>query len=158
MSQSGTLIVGLGSPFGDDQAGLVVAQHLRAACPGLEIRAARSPSELLGQFEGANCLHIIDACRGAGGAGTIARWEWPDAALAHLDFTGTHDLSLAAALQLAAACGGLPPRVVIWGIEAEAPCQADGFMALLSPAVAAAVEALVDRLLEELSLPEAAHA
>jgi hydrogenase maturation protease len=158
MSRRKTLIVGLGSAFGDDRVGFIIAQRLQAANVSAEVRSARSPGDLLGWMEDCDALHVIDGCRGAGEPGVIARVAWPSAAIEDLGFTGTHDLSLPAALRLADACRLLPKTVVVWAMETQSESAPTSFLSPLSPPVAAAAEKLIDHLLKELGPREAQHA
>lgn len=158
MSRPKTLIVGLGSAYGDDRAGLVVAQRLQSVVRNAEVRTAGSAGELLSWIEDYEVLHVIDGCRGAGEPGTIARFVWPSEAIGQWTFTGTHDLSLPAALQLAAECRQLPEKVAVWAIETQFDSDVESFLAPLSPLVAAAAEELLGRLMQELISQEASHA
>ena len=148
MTHANVLTVGIGSPHGDDQAGWLVAERL-AADPQhhrIAIRQAASPAELLDWLDGVDCLIVCDACRGLGRVGALRRWTWPARALADASWSGSHDFSLTTALQLAERLGRLPPRVVIWSVEAAAG-KAFGAP---SPEVAAALPRLVARLTDEI--------
>jgi hydrogenase maturation protease len=159
MSQPTTLIVGLGSDFGDDRVGFIIAERLRGLTRATDVRSARSPGDLLSWMQDYGALHVIDACRGSAAPGTIARFAWPSAAIEQLAFMGTHDLSLPPALRLADKCRLLPKTVVIWAIETQqAETVPESFLSPLSPPVAAAAESLIDRLLAELGSREAQHA
>lgn len=115
-----TLLIGLGSPHGDDQAGWLVARELRrCGIPAIELR---SPIDLLDHLSRLERLLVCDACRGAGPPGSLHQWLWPAPRLAGIHFSGTHDVSLRAALELAAAMAMLPPTVIVWAIEIE-QCQ-----------------------------------
>ena len=151
-STNGRLLVGLGSPHGDDRLGWHIAELVESHdLSGLTIRRATSPSALIDWLEGVERLAICDACQGSGRAGTAHCWQWPDEALAPVRFRGSHDMGLAAVLGLADALGLLPARVTIWTIEGMAirpvSLQLDSD---LSPAVLAAVPALVEQIENEL--------
>lgn len=113
-----TLFVGVGSPHGDDQVGWSVAQAIAeqnlADC---EIRLARAPSDLLEPLADRTRLIVCDAIRSGLPTGTIHRWLWPTNELQHMRWSGTHDVTLPGALQLAAQLGWLPGEVILWGIE-----------------------------------------
>lgn len=142
------LIVGIGSDHGDDQAGLLVAQALADhAWPECEIRAARSPSDLLGWLVDRERLVLCDACRGGGAAGSIRHWTWPAGELLQCRWSGTHDLSLPGVLALARELDWLPPRVDIWGIESNGSTQDSQ----LSSSVERAVNRVAHEILTELS-------
>jgi hydrogenase maturation protease len=135
-----TLFVGVGSPHGDDRAGWLVADALSEmteTCgftrpirlldpggtaverkPSLAVRKTGVPAELLDWLDGVARLIVCDAFCGAGPAGAIHRWLWPDPRIAQCHSAGSHDFGLPAVLELAATLGRLPAAVVVWGIEA----------------------------------------
>ena len=132
------LLVGIGSPHGDDQIGWRVADELVAALSKRDrqewldtwrIHKAKSPLDLLNWLEAdsrgpVRHLIICDACQSASSpadicAGAIHCWSWPDEELPSVRFSGSHDLGLAAVLHLARALDRLPPRIDIWGVEVD---------------------------------------
>ena len=146
MMKSETLIVGLGSSHGDDQFGWRVAEQLMPLRDDLNItvRLARSPVEILGWLDEAERLIVCDACQDLGEPGRVHCWRWPDDNLAELSFGGSHDLGLAAALDLAGRLGSLPADVSIWCAEGTG----FGTNASMSPPVQAAVIELIERLVD----------
>lgn len=111
------LVVGLGSPHGDDRVAWKAAEALECDRPDWIVRKAASAVDLFDWMDGVDRLIVIDACRGAGVPGSIMRWRWPAVPLAALRGTGSHDLGLAEVLQTAMRLGTLPPQVDIIGIE-----------------------------------------
>jgi len=145
--QSYTLIAGIGSPHGDDQAGWRVAERLASECDSaqLTVCSVKSPVALLDWLDGIRRLIICDACQGLGRIGEVRRWVWPDCELASVAWSGTHDLPLPAVLQLADRLGRLPQSVVIWSVEgAESET-----LTPLSAEVAAALPKLVADITKE---------
>ena len=120
---SRTLVVGVGSPQGDDQAGWLVADRLTAhhtdagSPPGWTVRRARIPLDLLDWLDGVDRLVICDACEALGEPGQLHCWTWPDPAIAACRSLTSHDFGLPSVLQMAGALGRLPRQVTIWGIE-----------------------------------------
>lgn len=114
-----TLVVGLGSPHGDDQAGWMVVDLLSSNLEESEtiLRKANSPAQLLNWLGGSERLVICDACTGLGAIGDIKRWEWPAAEILQASWSGTHDLSLPDVLRVAEGLDQLPPNVVVRAIE-----------------------------------------
>lgn len=113
-----TLLVGLGSPYGDDQVGWLLVDAVHRLCPrGTGVRCARAPLQLLDWLDGVERLVICDASQGRGAVGSWRRWHWPAADLQSLRAQGSHDLGLAAALTLAETLGQFPTEVSIWAIE-----------------------------------------
>lgn len=117
-----TLIVGLGSPHGDDQIGWRVAERLLEtmdAAESVSIRRAASPSDLLDWLDGVEQLIVCDACQRISSPCTVHCWRWPDAPLGRLRNDSTHGLSLADVLNVADELKRLPNDVVIWAAEME---------------------------------------
>jgi hydrogenase maturation protease len=114
----GSLLVGLGSSYGDDRLGWHIAEILQGRqLSGLRVRLATSPLGILDWLDGVERLLICDACQGGGRPGSTHRWRWPDEALAPVQFSGSHDLGLTTVLRLAEQLRQLPPRVTIWAVE-----------------------------------------
>ena len=164
-----TLVVGVGNEDrGDDGLGPLVARLLvDAIAPRVEGHAGGragagpmhdvevvawtgDPMGLLDRWAGFDRLVLIDAVVSGGEPGTTRRYG-PDAPFAEGAGASTHGFGLAAALALGRALGRLPERVEVWGVEAV-EFAAD---APLTPAVAQAVLALVDRLRDDLGAPVA---
>jgi hydrogenase maturation protease len=110
------LIVGLGSPHGDDQVGWLVIDEIAQLLAGSICRKAVAPSELLDWLGPCGCIEICDAIKSTDPIGTIKSWTWPAQELGGIAFVGTHDLSLVAMLHLAERIGRLPPSVRLWGV------------------------------------------
>jgi hydrogenase maturation protein HypF len=118
-------IIGIGSPFGDDAAGLEVARALAAAPPpNCEVVAADRPgASLIEMLDGAGAAILIDAARSGAPPGTLHEFGFDElerCAAARL--VSSHDLGVAAAVALARKLGRAPVRGRILAIEiAPAP-------------------------------------
>ncbi len=113
-----TLIVGIGSPHGDDQVGWEIAKQIPMKDSDRTcIRLARTPDDLLDWMDGVEQLLICDACQGASEVGSFHHWKWPSDQLQSIRWSGTHHVSLPAVLALAQQLGRLPATVHIWGVE-----------------------------------------
>jgi hydrogenase maturation protease len=142
-------VVGCGSPQGDDALGWEIIRLLRDEdLPAeIELHAAQVGHQILDVLDGQGTLVLVDAMASVTAAGTIHRYVWRDLPVELLRPGTTHHLRPAEALRLAAALGLLPPRVIVWGIEAESfEAQTN-----LSSAVATAVPELLRRITEELN-------
>ncbi len=119
------LVVGVGSPFGDDQLGWIAVERLRATDvwndKGVSFCDVTSPIRMMDMLDGVGKLVVVDACLAVGAVGTITRWSWPDARFEQTQFTGTHDFPLVASLQLAERLKKLPAQVLAWTITVENP-------------------------------------
>lgn len=170
-----TLIVGLGSPHGDDRLGWLVIDRLAAGdervtgregegenavtgratavslspprplSPSCGLRYARTPLDILDWLQETERLIVCDAAQPAGRPGRVCHLEWPDDSIRQLRSTGTHDVGLSSALELAARMDRLPGEVTVWTVEAKqcGPCDA------VSPEVEAAVPQLVAAMRRE---------
>jgi Ni,Fe-hydrogenase maturation factor len=95
-------VIGLGSHHGDDTAGWLIIDHLRELGYPLNLlRKVAHPADLLEELSFTARLLICDACERRDDAGKIYQWQWPNDSLIHLRSGGTHDLTLAQALELA---------------------------------------------------------
>lgn len=115
--------------------------------------------ELLDRIDRCDVLFLADAVSSGAPAGTVYREQWRPNVLASrgVDRASSHGFGVRELLDLAAALGRLPARVVLWGIEIASTEPKEG----LSPAVADAVPAIVARLeheLEELMVKNDANA
>ena len=115
-----TVIVGIGSPHGDDQLGWMAIDRLRLRLPSaLDTHKVRGGIELLECLAGQELGIIIDAVAPAGRPGTIRSFTWPCPELVTCVPSGTHDLGLVEALRLAEVLDRLPGRLLIETIEAR---------------------------------------
>jgi len=146
-----SLVVGLGSPHGDDQLGWVVVDRLRPRLPaGITADKVHGGLELLECLEGHEAAVVIDAAAPAGRPGTIRSFAWPSTKLAHCGPWSTHGLGLVQALQLAETLGRLPQRVNIYTIEAQDTSPG----APLSGNVAQRLDAVVEAVLRDVTCRE----
>ncbi|SFI85216.1 hydrogenase maturation protease [Albimonas pacifica] len=146
-------VIGLGAPLrGDDAVGREVARRLRAhAPPGVEIHDSDGETAALVELlEGARAAILVDACRSGAAPGALRRLDAAAGPLpAGLGAVSTHGLGPAEAIELARALGVLPPRCLVYAIEAARFDPG----APLTPAVALAAERAAERILEDLALP-----
>jgi hydrogenase maturation protease len=147
------VVIGVGSPHGDDAVGLRVAERLAArlaerqpawpepgSAPPVRVVARDRPGpELVDDLCGAELAIVVDAMRTGGAPGRVAELA-PDA-LASGAALSTHGFGVAHALRLADALGRTPVRVRLVGVEVE---RLEGE---LSPRVAAAVDVACARVL-----------
>ena len=114
------VVVGIGSPHGDDQLGWLVIDGLPARLPaGIAMHKARGGIELLEYLAGQDLGLIIDAVAPSGHPGRIRLFTWPCPELSASSPAGTHDLGLLEALQMAEAMGQLPGCLQVLTMEAK---------------------------------------
>jgi hydrogenase maturation protease len=115
-------IIGIGSPFGDDDAGLEAARRLAAAPPPeTDVVAADRPgAALIDLFDGADAVILIDAARSGAPAGTIHDLDLHALPADASGLVSSHGLGVAAVVRLAATLARLPPRGRVLAIEAAA--------------------------------------
>jgi hydrogenase maturation protease len=149
--RAGIVVVGVGNAErSDDGLGPAAAARLRAILP----RAVRvhtvggELSTLLDAWDGAAAVVLIDAVRSGAVSGTMRRFDAGAAPLpAGLATASTHGLSLAQAIELGRTLATLPPRVIVFGVEA----RRFGHGHALSPEVEAAVDAVVEAVRVEVA-------
>lgn len=152
MSDYITLIVGVGSDYGDDRLGWQVAQSIESRVgPNITIRKARTPTQMLDWLAGVARLVVIDACRGDGPPGQVHCWRWPDVPCQFGVFANTHDLGLVDVLKLADELGDLPRETVLFAATTSGPDVTAGIDLPLSAEIAAAIEELATRVLSEVA-------
>lgn len=149
-------VIGIGSPFGDDQVGFLLIDELRQSeqlhsylNSELELLAVDRPgANLLSLFEKAERVIIIDAVVSGAGLGQLHRW--PDStALESCDsFLSSHGFGLAQALTLGRQLALLPEQLLVLGVEID-PVVTD---ADLSVRLGKRLPALTDKIVEEVLL------
>jgi hydrogenase maturation protease len=147
-----TLVIGVGSPNGDDGAAWAALEQL--ACRA-EVQAAgeaivlesldRPGATVIGRWQGVRKVVLVDAVRSGAPAGTLHRIAAKDL-LSLGCAASSHGFGVAESIRLAIVLGALPEQLVILGIEAGA--MAPG-RAPLSPEVIRALPDLVDALVRE---------
>ena len=144
-----TLVIGIGTEErGDDAAGLAVARLLKArAGSSLMVREHTGDvTDLLQVWQGMERVIIVDAVRSGREPGTVYCFEassrMPSSKLLSCS---THALSIVAALELARVLHEMPPRVVVYGIEAGNFIMGTG----LTRQVRRAVKQVADCILRE---------
>lgn len=143
------VVAGLGSEYRrDDGAGpLVAARAVEEAGVGRDIGPIADPLDLLGVWDDADLVVVVDAVRSGAPAGTVRVVELDGEADPNPDRSGTtstHGVGLAGVLRLARAVGHAPVRVAVVGIEGENFDRGMG----LSPAVESALPTAVHRVVE----------
>lgn len=116
-------VIGIGNRLrGDDAAGPWVIDLLSASPPA-GVRLLTAPGDMLALFdlwEASEHAILVDAMAPGDTPGRVLRLEAGDAPLASTlgSFASSHAFNLAEAVALGRALGRLPPRLVIYGIEA----------------------------------------
>jgi hydrogenase maturation protease len=152
------LVIGIGNPDrGDDGAGRLVAELLRARVPeDVEIvESDGNAGRLLEHLERADAAYLIDASVSGVAAGTVRRFDCGATPLPSVGLqVSTHGFGVGQAIELARALGRLPPRCVVYAIEA-AEVRARG---RVSAVVRESTQAVADRIALELRQGSGGHA
>ena len=143
MNTARPVVIGLGSPHGDDRAGWAVVDALQRR--GLsEARRARDGADLLAALEDQHDVVLVDASEPAGTPGRVRVLAWPFHDAGDLRQLSTHGIGLIDALRMADVLERAPERVTIVAIEAQATKPG----AKLSPPVVRAIAQVVNQLLK----------
>lgn len=111
------LIVGIGSPHGDDQVGWRIAERLPSiVSPQTTCRKVSTPIDILALVDGVDQLVIIDSLN-TNDETLVRRWNWPLESLGDVSWRGTHDWGVIATLQLGEQLKLLPNSIELWGIS-----------------------------------------
>jgi len=142
-------IIGLGNGFrGDDAAGLLAARRLQGVVgEHIEVIEAEMVGvELLELMKGAQVVWLIDAVCSGQAPGKIHRLEASSGLMASGLFPrSTHAVGVVEAVELARTLGVLPPKVIVYGIEAAGMEMGHP----LSPHVGQALNEVVQLILQE---------
>jgi len=135
--------------MGDDGVGPAAVERLAARGVPAHVRlhdAGLAASDVLGRLDPDDPLVVIDAVRAGGPAGAVYQADVD--ALAGEGLPGTaislHELSVAPALAMEALTGRVFSNVTVFGVEPARVAWGEG----LSPAVASALDRLVDAVLD----------
>ena len=145
------LLVGVGSAMrGDDGVGpAVVACVAKRLGPTTAVDVAMldgEPARIIEAWSGRELTVLVDAVRRGAAPGESVRMEiLDDVVPVSTGAHSTHSGGLADAISLGRVLGRLPHRLVLFGVEPQDMTIGAG----LSPAVAAAIPALVDSILSE---------
>ena len=144
------LVAAIGHPDrGDDGAGPAVARRLKPHLPA-DVRLIESNGDMLAlidEWVGCAAAILIDASAPGRNPGRIRCLDLVSRRLpAEFARNSTHAFGLAETVELARALGQLPPRLVVYLVEGERFDTG----APLSPAVAAIVGKVTEKILAEL--------
>jgi hydrogenase maturation protease len=139
-------VIGIGSPFGDDRAGLEVAARIVAAPPpDVQVVVADRPGiDLVELLRGVDATIVIDAVRSGAPVGTVHDFDLHALPAVRTALVSSHGFGVAEAVALARALERLPARGRLVGIEA--PARGADAPAELSPPVAGSIDQVVRRV------------
>ena len=142
-SDSGVVIAGFGSVHRlDEGVGPVVAARAERESRMRDVGPLNDPLDLLGHWNGAELVIVIDAVRSGVAPGTVRVVEID--VDTSVETTSTHGIGLEGVLRLARAVGQAPKRLVVVGIEGERFGVGEGLSPAVEAAVPAAVRAVID--------------
>jgi hydrogenase maturation protease len=143
-------IIGIGSPFGEDQAGWKVIEMLQQTLSSqskIEIVSYDRPGiHLLSYIQNLECVYLIDAVKSGAVAGTIHRFENETINECHT-LLSTHDFGVVQTLKMGQALNMLPKKIILYGIEIN-PAQNDGF---ISEVTQQAIQLVSEKITHELT-------
>jgi len=147
-SLQNTVVVGVGSAHGDDQVGWRVVETLLALSmlPSHIVVQRAEPTELLTLFQRMPAVNfiVVDALCSGDVLGSVRELSI-DACVSESRFCSTHGVDLAAALRLAQQLEIIPRQLRVIGVVGADFSRG----AALSPAVLAAVPAVIDLIMTQ---------
>ncbi len=155
MSDATVNILGVGNTLmGDDGVGPVAVERLAARGVPAHVRlhdAGLAASDVLGRLDPDAPLIVIDAVRAGGPAGAVYQVDVDVLAGEGLPGTAVslHELSIVPALEMEALTGRVFSNVTVFGVEPSRVAWGEA----LSPAVASALDRLVDAVLDQAKAP-----
>ena len=145
------VVIGVGNEFRrDDGAGPAVVARLRGRLPegAALVVSDGEPARMIEAWEGMPLAVVVDAVRAQPAVpGRLHRLVLDQAATDPLSSVSSHGLGLEDAIGLAQALDRMPVRLVVHAVEAANLGQGAG----LTPAVAAAIDALAAAVLADLA-------
>lgn len=114
-------ILGVGSPFGDDQVGWKVVENLQAGRLNNRVilkKLDRPHLQLVEEIKLDDTVFIIDAMKSNSQLGEIKRLSLNDIANMNQPIL-SHDVGVISSLQIAAALNELPKQLTLFGIEID---------------------------------------
>lgn len=140
-------IIGCGNPDrGDDQAGLLVSERLRAQ--GLQAETyTGDPLALLERWRSDDHVILVDAMLTGAAAGTVRVWDHRLPGVSEGLALSSHGFDIAKAIELANTLGRLPATLRIYGIEGQRFERGID----ISPEVERAIAAVARQIATELS-------
>jgi hydrogenase maturation protease len=143
-------VIGVGSPFGDDRLGWLVAEMVqRKLAPGtVDISTRDRPGTLLlNEWREDQRLVLVDAMQSGAQPGSLHRMAASEVG-GETPGSSSHGFGVAAALALARVLGRDLSRATVFGVEMSTDQVAD----VLSEPVRAALPVLVDQIAAEVLL------
>ena len=147
------IVIGIGNPDrGDDGIGPLIVEKLRGRLPD-DVKTVVHSGEatsLLGHIDGASVAILIDASSSAAPAGTVRRIDANSEGLPDLEFgLSSHGFGLASAIELGRVLGQLPPRCIVFAVEARGVDAGAGMSEEVTSATDAVVEAIRDEVVQD---------
>ncbi len=145
---SAPLLIGIGSPYGDDQVGWRVIEAVQSADLSLSAVRCETPvTTLLALLQQSDEVILVDAVAYEAPVGTVLCWSGAEVMQAQ-SAVSSHGFNLASLLALADSLSMLPRSLTVYGVVIDARNIPQVPDLPLSEAVAEAVEQIVALLRE----------
>ena len=146
------VVIGVGNAYRrDDGVGLAVLDALHGRAPatvGL-VACEQEPSRLIDAWEDAAAAIVVDAAASGADPGAVHRFDASGTPVpAGVFRSSTHAFGVGDAVEIARALGGLPPHVLVYGVEGGDFGAGVGLSAAVQAAVAQVAESVLDDLKE----------
>jgi hydrogenase maturation protease len=151
-------VLGIGSPFGDDQVGWKAIEILRQRdtfqryIPRfLHMESYDRPGvRLLELMQGAKIIFLIDAVVTGNAIGTLYRFQNKE--IEELKcLLSTHDIGVAQTLQLGRVLDQLPDNIIFYGIEINSENSGKNISSLIEPTLNQLIEYVENEVIEILN-------
>ena len=145
-------VIGVGSPYGDDQLGWTIVEQLKAKFIDTKqhvslLRCETPATELLTYLDQAQCAIVIDAIHTDLPVGQVCSWH--QLSVLPTTSVSSHGLDLTTLLQLAASLNQLPAQWMVCGIVIDPENKQLNHS--LSPPVQQAIPTLIKHIQQTLS-------
>jgi hydrogenase maturation protease len=115
-----SLVVGIGSAHGDDQAGWRLIDTLKSRDhAAAQLRKASVPHDMIDWMDACEWLHVVDACDSLDAVRQLDLPSGQIASQAETRSSNSHQIGVSGVIELAASLGRLPERVTLWAIPAK---------------------------------------
>ncbi len=150
-------IIGIGSPFGDDQLGWHVIEKLKQRSFFINNQALislenydRPGTHLINLLQNTDFAILVDAVKSNKAPGTIYHFVNEEIG-SYSNLFSSHAMGVAETIRLASALGELPDHIVLYGIEIDSVEMQNHLSQPVQDAVVKLVEIIERRIMQQIA-------